>query len=66
MTGSVVLRARDIVKERGHGAGKVRALRGVSLQLVERLGCSPRAWAEKGTHTVGTPLLSARPWARAL
>ena len=27
----VVLEARDIVKELGHGAGKVRALKGVSL-----------------------------------
>jgi putative ABC transport system ATP-binding protein len=34
MTGPVVLRARDIVKELGRGAGRVRALRGVSLQLV--------------------------------
>jgi putative ABC transport system ATP-binding protein len=32
-TGNVVLEARDIVKELGHGAGKVRALRGVSLSL---------------------------------
>jgi putative ABC transport system ATP-binding protein len=30
---SVVLEARDIVKELGHGAGKVRALKGVSLAL---------------------------------
>jgi putative ABC transport system ATP-binding protein len=30
---SVVLRAHDIVKELGHGAGKVRALKGVSLNL---------------------------------
>jgi putative ABC transport system ATP-binding protein len=30
---NVVLDARDIVKELGHGAGKVRALKGVSLQL---------------------------------
>jgi putative ABC transport system ATP-binding protein len=30
---NVVLEARDIVKELGHGAGKVRALKGVSLQL---------------------------------
>jgi putative ABC transport system ATP-binding protein len=30
---TVVLEARDIVKELGHGAGKVRALKGVSLQL---------------------------------
>ena len=29
----VVLEARDIVKELGHGAGKVRALKGVSLAL---------------------------------
>jgi putative ABC transport system ATP-binding protein len=29
----VVLEARDIVKELGHGAGKVRALKGVSLTL---------------------------------
>jgi putative ABC transport system ATP-binding protein len=32
-TGSVVLEARDIVKELGHGAGKVRALKGVCLTL---------------------------------
>jgi putative ABC transport system ATP-binding protein len=32
-TGSVVLEARDIVKDLGHGAGKVRALKGVSLSL---------------------------------
>lgn len=30
---AVVLEARDIVKELGHGAGKVRALKGVSLSL---------------------------------
>jgi putative ABC transport system ATP-binding protein len=30
---NVVLEARDIVKELGHGAGKVRALKGVSLSL---------------------------------
>jgi putative ABC transport system ATP-binding protein len=30
---NVVLDARDIVKDLGHGAGKVRALKGVSLQL---------------------------------
>jgi ABC-type lipoprotein export system ATPase subunit len=29
----VVLEARDIVKDLGHGAGKVRALKGVSLSL---------------------------------
>ena len=29
----MVLEARDIVKELGHGAGKVRALKGVSLAL---------------------------------
>ena len=28
-----MLEARDIVKELGHGAGKVRALKGVSLKL---------------------------------
>ena len=28
-----MLEARDIVKELGHGAGKVRALKGVSLSL---------------------------------
>jgi putative ABC transport system ATP-binding protein len=33
MTGSVVLEARDIVKELGQGANKVRALKGVSLTL---------------------------------
>jgi len=32
-TSNVVLEARDIVKELGHGAGKVRALKGVSLSL---------------------------------
>jgi putative ABC transport system ATP-binding protein len=32
-TSSVVLEARDIVKELGHGAGKVRALKGVGLTL---------------------------------
>jgi len=31
--GEVMLEARDIVKELGHGAGKVRALKGVSLEL---------------------------------
>jgi putative ABC transport system ATP-binding protein len=31
--GEVMLEARDIVKELGHGAGKVRALKGVSLSL---------------------------------
>jgi putative ABC transport system ATP-binding protein len=31
--GNVVLEARDIVKELGHGAGKVRALKGVNLSL---------------------------------
>lgn len=31
--GTVMLEARDIVKELGHGAGKVRALKGVSLKL---------------------------------
>lgn len=30
----VVMEARDVVKELGHGAGKVRALKGVSLSLV--------------------------------
>jgi putative ABC transport system ATP-binding protein len=30
---AVMLEARDIVKELGHGAGKVRALKGVSLKL---------------------------------
>jgi putative ABC transport system ATP-binding protein len=33
MTGSVVLKANGIVKELGRGAGMVRALKGVSLQL---------------------------------
>ncbi len=33
MTGAVVLEARDIVKELGQGAGRVRALKGVSLSL---------------------------------
>ena len=33
MSGSVILEARDIVKELGQGAGKVRALKGVSLSL---------------------------------
>ena len=32
-TNNVVLEARDIVKELGHGAGKVRALKGVSITL---------------------------------
>ena len=32
-TGNLVLEARDIVKELGRGAGKVRALKGVSLTL---------------------------------
>ena len=31
---SVVLEARDIMKELGQGAGKVRALKGVSLRHV--------------------------------
>jgi putative ABC transport system ATP-binding protein len=31
--GQVMMEARDIVKELGHGAGKVRALKGVSLKL---------------------------------
>jgi putative ABC transport system ATP-binding protein len=31
---NVVLEARDIVKDLGHGAGKVRALKGVSITLV--------------------------------
>ncbi len=33
MTAPVVLQASDIVKDLGHGAGKVRALKGVSLTL---------------------------------
>jgi len=33
MSGTVILEARDIVKELGQGAGKVRALKGVSVTL---------------------------------
>lgn len=33
MSGNVVLEARDVVRELGEGAGKVRALKGVSIEL---------------------------------